>query len=123
MIVVANVLVGLGVVFLLLSAVGAVRLPDVFARMHAGSKAATLGLSLVLVGVAIARPEARTALLLAIVFQLVTGPLAAHALGRAAYRNGVPMWDRTAVDELREREPSAADARHEVPYVDDDDGW
>jgi multicomponent Na+:H+ antiporter subunit G len=98
------VLVVTGTCFLLIAAVGVVRLPDVFARQHAGGKAATLGVMTVLLGVAaLLQDTASTVkLVLAIGFQLVASPTATHALARVAYRDGVEMWDRTAVDELAE---------------------
>lgn len=104
MTVLADAALLVGSLLLLLAAVGVVRLPDVFARMHAGGKAATLGLALVLAGSAMLAGGVTPAvkLLLAIVFQFVTAPIAVHALSRAAYRDGVPMWDGTAVDELRD---------------------
>lgn len=101
---VADVALVLGSLLLLLAAVGVLKLPDVFARMHAGSKASTMGLALVLTGVALLGGEVVPGmkLALAIAFQVITAPIAAHALSRAAYRDGVPMWDGTAVDELRD---------------------
>lgn len=98
------VLVVTGTAFLLLAAIGVVRLPDVFARQHAGGKAATLGVMTVLLGAAVLIEDtaATVKLLLAIGFQLLASPTATHALARVAYRDGVAMWDRTAVDELAE---------------------
>jgi multicomponent Na+:H+ antiporter subunit G len=98
------ILIVVGTAFLMIAAIGVVRLPDVFARQHAGGKAATLGVMTVLLGVAIiADSTASTVkLLLAIAFQLLAAPIATHALARVAYRSGVEMWDRTAVDELAE---------------------
>ena len=98
------VLVVTGTAFLLLAAIGVVRLRDVFARQHAGGKAATLGVMTVLLGAAVLIDDTASTvkLLLAIAFQLVASPTATHALARVAYRDGVEMWDRTAVDELAE---------------------
>jgi multicomponent Na+:H+ antiporter subunit G len=106
-------LVVVGTGFLLLAAVGVVRLPDVFARQHAGGKAATLGVMTVLLGVAalVHDTPATVKLLLAIAFQLVAAPTATHALARVAYRDGVPMWDRTAIDELAEAYTSGDPSR------------
>lgn len=95
-----DVLIGLGVAFLFLAALGTVRLPDVFARMHAGSKATTLGLAFTLIGVMVRTGSFHVELLLALVIQLTAAPLATHALGRAAHRRGVPLSPRTLVDEL-----------------------
>lgn len=106
-----NVMVGVGAGLLLLASVGLFRLPDVFARMHAGTKAASLGLAFVLAGTALLAPGAASTikLALAILFQFATAPVAAHVIGRAAYRTGVPLWEGTLYDDwgrpadLRER--------------------
>lgn len=95
-------LVALGGALMLLSAAGILRLPDVFSRMHAGTKSASLGLACILVGTALLLPSPSTAikLLLAVLFQFVTAPVAAHVIGRAAYRAGIPLWEGTLYDEL-----------------------
>jgi multicomponent Na+:H+ antiporter subunit G len=92
----------LGSGLLLLAAVVVVRLPDVFARLQAGTKAASLGLGFVFIAAAIPAAGAVTTvkLLLAIVLQFATAPVAAHVIGRAAYRSGAPLWEGTVVDEL-----------------------
>lgn len=97
----AGFLVGAGVGFMVLTGVGLLRLPDVFSRMHAATKSASLGLACVLAGSAILVPGplARTKLILAITFQFMTAPVAAHVIGRAAYRAGVPLWEGTRHDE------------------------
>lgn len=94
-----------GAGLMLLSAVGVLRLPDVFARAHAGTKSASLGLACVLIGTAVLEPTlwAMLKAALAIMFQFATAPIAAHVIGRAAYRGGVPMWEGTLLDELGER--------------------
>jgi multicomponent Na+:H+ antiporter subunit G len=96
-----HVLMALGAGLLLLAAVGLLRLPDVFARMHAATKAASLGLACVLAGTAVLMPTPGTVakVVLAILFQLATAPVAAHVIGRAAYRAGVPLWEGTLYDE------------------------
>lgn len=98
----ANVLIGLGVAFLFLAALGTVRLPDAYARMHAGSKATTLGLALTMIGATVALGELHVGLLLAVAVQLVAAPLATHALGRSAHHARIPVSDRFVVDELQD---------------------
>ena len=97
-----------GGIFALAAAVGVLRLPDVLIRMHASTKAGTLGCGLILVAVAVHFAEtgivARA--VAAIVFLLLTAPVAAHMIGRAAYRTGVPLWRETVIDELAERPPA-----------------
>ena len=100
-----NVLLLVGATFLLLAAVGVVRMPDVFLRMSAATKAATLGIACMLVAVAVHFPGLgiTTRALAAIAFFYFTAPVAAHMIGRAAYFIGVSLWDRTVRDELRGR--------------------
>jgi multicomponent Na+:H+ antiporter subunit G len=97
-----SVLLLLGSSFVLLAAVGLLRLPDLYTRMHASTKPATLGVSLLVSGLAWHAGDlgvgARAVLV--VVFFLLTAPVAAHRLGRAAYRAGVPRWRGTVLDEL-----------------------
>jgi len=97
----ALLLVGAG--FLLLASIGVVRMPDLFNRMQTATKAATLGISCILLAVALRMGDAGLALrcLLTIVFFFLTAPVAAHMIGRAAYFVGVPLWSGTITDELQ----------------------
>ena len=98
------VLLLLGVLLALIAAVGLVRFPDLFSRMHAATKPATLGLLLITVGAALRMEEGSDAakLLLVAAFQFLTAPVAAHMVGRAAYRAGAGAQDELVVDELRD---------------------
>jgi multicomponent Na+:H+ antiporter subunit G len=100
--VLAAVLMVAGAVFALVAAVGVARLPDLLIRMHAATKAGTLGAGLILLAVAIQGAETGLTLraLAAISFLLLTAPVSAHLIGRAAYRVGVRLWERTRVDEF-----------------------
>lgn len=93
-------LVILGGFFCLVAGLGILRLPDVLIRMHASTKAGTLGSGLILVAVAFffADTATVTRALLAIVFLLITAPVAAHMIGRAAFRAGTPLW-QTKIEE------------------------
>lgn len=101
----AGVLVLVGSVFVFAAAVGIVRMPDVYVRMHAATKAGTLGSGLILVAVALIAEESGIVLraLAAVVFLIATTPVAAHLLGRASYLSGVPLWRGTKLDELEGR--------------------
>ncbi|CAA9341035.1 MAG: Na(+) H(+) antiporter subunit G [uncultured Frankineae bacterium] len=105
--VLSSVLLLTGVALALVAAVGLVRLPDVLSRMHAATKPATLGLLLITVGAALRMPEAGDAvkLLLVAAFQFLTAPVAAHMIGRAAYRSGAGALDDLVVDDLRDVTP------------------
>ena len=94
--------VGFGVVFLLLGALGIFRLPDVYNRLQAGTKCTTLGAFCAIVGVGIAEPGWTFKALIVAVFILLTNPISAHALARASYKSGVRPYDGTVVDEYRE---------------------
>lgn len=79
----------IGSFFALVAAIGIYRLPDVLMRMHASTKAGTLGSSLILVGCAVlfADGAITTRVIATIVFLMLTAPIAAHMLGRAAARD------------------------------------
>ncbi|ADD27629.1 monovalent cation/H(+) antiporter subunit G [Meiothermus ruber] len=91
-----------GVFFLFIAAIGVVRMPDLYNRMHATSKAGTLGVGLILVAVAVFYQELSVAAraLSTLAFIVLTAPVAAHALGRAAYLSGVKPSQDTYIDEL-----------------------
>lgn len=101
-----------GVGFALLAAIGLQQFDDVFARIHAATKAITLGLLLVVVGASLLMDERGdiAKLVLAAALQFVTAPVAAHMIGRAAYRAGTELSERTLVDELAERRAAEPDA-------------
>ncbi len=92
----------LGAAFLFLGALGIVRMPDLYNRMQAGTKATTLGNLLTLLGLGILQPAWLPKLVLIALFVLVTNPISSHALARAAYRSGVPMAESTVRDEYRQ---------------------
>ena len=102
--VVSAVLLLMGVLLAVLAAIGLLRFPDVFSRMHAATKPATLGLLLITVGAALRMEQGDDAvkLLLVAAFQFLTAPVAAHMIGRAAYRSGTGALDELVVDELRD---------------------
>lgn len=90
----------------LLAAVGVLRMPDVFTRMQASTKAATLGLGCLLAGLAIQLPEVSVVIRAGSIgaFVMLTTPVAAHVIARAAFLTGVPLWKGTLIDERRRAE-------------------
>ncbi len=94
-----------GGVLMFLGAVGVVRLPDLFMRMQAATKASALGAGLMVLAVAIFFGDLGTVMRagLVIAFLFLTAPVSAHLIGRAAYFVGVPLWEGTVIDELRDR--------------------
>jgi multicomponent Na+:H+ antiporter subunit G len=98
------VLVFAGTFLMLLTGLGLVRMPDVFTRMHAATKAASLGVALLLIAAALYFEEAgvATKAIATVIFIFLTAPVAASVLGRAAYARRIPLWDRSVIDEGRD---------------------
>lgn len=107
--VITSLMVLIGCALALIAAIGLHRLPDVFTRMHAATKPAVLGVTLVLLGTAIRMPSSSVQMKLVLVLglQLLTTPVGAHMIGRAAHRAGQQasstVKDDLAVVERRER--------------------
>jgi multicomponent Na+:H+ antiporter subunit G len=101
---IASVLMIVGSLFCLLAAVGMLRLPDTLIRMHAATKAGTLGTGFILVAEAVSAGQLSTTLkvIAIIIFLLLTAPVAAHLIGRAAYHRGISLYQETWLDELGE---------------------
>jgi multicomponent Na+:H+ antiporter subunit G len=90
-----------GATLALLASIGVVRMPDVFTRMQASTKASTLGLGCLLIGLAIRNPEFAFVLRAASIaaFMLLTSAVGAHVIARAAALAGAPLWKGTIADE------------------------
>ena len=105
-----------GATLAVLAAVGVLRMPDVFTRMQASTKASTLGLGCVLAALAVLRPAVSIVVKGASIgaFMMLTSAVAAHVIARAAALSGVPLWKGTRFDE-RGREPADALGRANEP--------
>jgi multicomponent Na+:H+ antiporter subunit G len=92
-----------GAGFALLAAVGVLRMPDVFTRMQASTKASTLGLGCLLLGAALQLGDFASFIRVASIgaFILLTTPVAGHVIARASYFAEVPLWEGTVLDERR----------------------
>ena len=103
--IITAVLLVFGSLFSFVAALGMLRLPDTVIRMHAATKAGTLGAGLILLGEAFFYAEFGISLraLAAITFLLLTAPVAAHLIGRAAYYSKVKLWEKTWIDQLADR--------------------
>lgn len=90
----ANLLVIIGLLFILAGVLGILRLPDFYARLHAMGKCDTLGVALVLVGLAMHEGISLSSvkILLISVFVGLGNPTATHALARAALKSGLEPW-------------------------------
>lgn len=86
----------LGASFALIAAIGIVRFPEVLSRMHAGTKPQSLGLLLILAGLALRADDIGDLTIIAVVavFQLLTAPVSAHMVGRAVFRTGLVDKER-----------------------------
>ncbi len=110
----------LGVGFVIVAGLGVIRLPDAFQRMHAATKAGTLGAALVLLGACLVLGTGSAWLTgaLTILVLLLTLPLGAQMLGRAAYMSGSPLrglGGRDALAGILRREPDPLTPREPLP--------
>ncbi len=99
---IAGVVMLIGALFALLAAIGILRLPDLYTRMHAASKAGTMGAGLLLAAIAVVSLDGAVIMraIAGFVFLLLTAPVSAHLLARAAYLAGYSPSDLTIVDDL-----------------------
>ncbi|WP_342772624.1 monovalent cation/H(+) antiporter subunit G [Oceanobacillus piezotolerans] len=103
---ITSVFILIGAFFTLLSAIGVLRLPDVYSRMHAAGKSSTLGVSSIMLATFIYFiPEDvfLVKVLLVIPFLFMTAPLSALLVNRSAYRNGVPLARNSIQDDLKKK--------------------
>jgi len=109
---IGQALVLFGTFFYVLSSLGLIRMPDVYNRMQTATKSATLGSLGVIIGTgiwAIGEVESMSWLpktVVIAVFLLLTNPISAHTLIRAAYNKGVPLWEGSVVDKYKDARES-----------------
>jgi len=99
-----------GSLFLLLGALGIVRMPDSYNRIQAGTKATTLGTLLFLLGIGIYNPVWFPKLIVLILFILFTNPVSSHVLARSAHSIGIKLTEVTVVDKLKDTRGEEIDA-------------
>lgn len=99
-----------GVIFSALGILGMIRFPDVYCRLHASGKVSTLGLFGLLLGAALIMPSLALKAIALGIFIVITTPVASHAIALAAYRLGVPLYNKEqgARDDLAGRVTDAA---------------
>ncbi|MFD1769715.1 monovalent cation/H(+) antiporter subunit G [Sphingobacterium suaedae] len=101
-----NIILGIlstvGALSILFASIGILRMPDFYLRLSVTVKASTLGVGLLLICAAIMFPDVSvtTKAIAIIFFLIITAPIAAHMIGRAAYFTKTPLWKGTVVDEL-----------------------
>lgn len=95
----------LGAIFVLLAAIGILRMPDQYLRISVNTKAATLGVGLLLASAAIffLDVSVTTRVIAVIIFILITAPVGAHLIGRTSYFLGNKLWDKSVIDDLKDK--------------------
>ena len=110
MTILANILVvffiTVGVLFIVVTAIGLFRLPDLYTRTHAASKSATLGVMCILLGVFfyfwLIEDHFNARILLGILFIFITGPVGGHIMSRSSYIAGIKPWSGTVHDDSKD---------------------
>ena len=90
----------LGVMAFLVSAIGLLRMPDIYTRLHVGTKSTTIGTILVIFGASFLEPTWAFKLILLAIFILLTNPLSSSVIARASHKDGHTL----EFDELKERQ-------------------
>lgn len=98
---IGSILVVVGLAFDFFGCLGLIRFPDVYNRLQASAKCITLGTCGILVGLICFKGFTPTGIkaFLCLVFIILTAPVSAHAIARAAYRSGVKPWSGTVMDD------------------------
>jgi len=93
----------LGAALMLVTGLGLIRMPDIFTRMHAATKGASLGVAFMLLAAALVFQETGVTLkgTITVLFIFLTAPVAANLLARAAYAQKTPLWNKSVMDEGR----------------------
>ncbi len=104
MVILGNIFIFIGSLFLALGGLGLIRMPDVYNRLQAGTKATTLGAMSVILGSAFLAPEMLTKAVLLIVFIAMANPVSSSTIGRSAYKGGVPLASRSVRDDWDKEE-------------------
>ncbi len=97
------IFISVGLFFDFVGCLGLVRLPDVYNRLQAATKCITLGTCSILFGAFLISGFTATGMkaLLCAGFLILTSPVSAHALARAAYKSGVKLWEKSVIDEYK----------------------
>lgn len=104
--IIISMLILFGAIFLLGGAVGILRFPDAYCRMHALGKGTTMGIICFMLAAFIYFAWSGVAIcirsLLSLVFIAVSAPIGSHMISKAAYHYGIPLWEGSVRDDLRE---------------------
>lgn len=105
-----------GVLFMLLAAIGLIRFPDFYIRNSASTKAAILGLGMILLGTGLYynRVLIFTELLAIFLFIFLINPLTSHIVARAAFKTKVPFWKKTNLDDIKNLEQEGKEEKKDL---------
>lgn len=92
----------LGMIAFIISAIGLLRMPDLYSRIHAGAKSPTMAIILIIVGGIFLEPTWAAKLILLAVFVLATNPLSSSVIARASHKVDTPYINTNDVNELKE---------------------
>jgi len=100
MVYIGYIFIFFGMIAFVVSAIGLVRMPDIYTRMHAGTKTTTIGMLLVVFGAIFIEPSWALKLILLAVFILLTNPLTSSVIARAVHKEGATL-DSDALKEVQ----------------------
>ena len=102
---ISNIIIGIGIAFNLFGCLGLLRLPDVYNRLQAATKCATLGTCGILFGLFVRYGFIDIGIksLIAIPLLFLASTASAHALVRGAYRFGIRLWEKSVIDDYEEK--------------------
>lgn len=105
------ILMMIGAFFILVASLGILRLPDLYMRVSAATKASTLGIGFALLSLAVHFNELgiTSRSLATIGFVFITSPIAGHLISRSAYLTGTRLWEKSRIDELKDGYEKRAD--------------
>jgi len=103
--------VSVGAIFLFLGALGIFRMPDLYTRIQAGTKASTLGAMSLLLGVVFLEPDWWVKLVLMILFIAFSNPLSSHAIARGSYKDKLKPFSKEHVDAYEEVEENREETK------------
>lgn len=114
--------IALGVILMLIAGIGIIRLPDFYIRMSAITKAGTMGVGFIVLGISIHFNDLSIAgkSFVIVSFMLLTSPVAAHIISRAAYKQSVPFWKKNLFDQLADKIIELREAENAVSANPDD---
>ena len=98
MVIIGNILILIGSMFLFLGSLGIFRMPDVYNRLQAGTKATTLGAMSLILGVGFLDSGVLVKSIAIILFIVLTNPISSSTIARASHKAGVPLADKSLID-------------------------